>query len=349
MPKRKRTPGLPPGSLVKEAGEFLSETQLYYFNYNVDFFEEKKITSLSELPAISENSTLWLNIEGIHHAEALKEIGDHFKLHPLLLEDILNTDQRPKFDEFEDVVALILRMYYSNSSENLLEGEQVAIVLGKGFVLSFQEKPGDIFDPVRERLRKSSGRIRTRKSDFLLYALTDIIIDHYFLLIENLGDKVEFLEEEIFSKPSEDNLEQIHVLKRELLTFRRNTFPLREAISQIQRSPTELIEVDTHRFLTDAYDHIINIIDLLENYRELNSGLKDIYMSGVSLRMNKIMQVLTIVSTIFIPLTFIAGIYGMNFENMPELGWHYGYMGVWVIMLLTVVVMLFFFRKKRWL
>lgn len=347
--KRNRTPGRPPGSLIREVGEFVEYANLDFFIYDENELEERNIESLEQLPSVTPDKTLWLNIPGLKDAELLKEIGERFDLHPLLLEDILNPEQRPKLDEFDNCLALTLRMMYVREEGPQLEDEQITLVLGSGFVLSFQEKPGDVFDPIRERLRRASGRIRHRKSDYLLYALTDLAIDHYFVLIEALGDKVEDLEELVFSNPSENNLESIHQLKRELLIFRRSTFPLREAISQLQRLETGLITQETQRFITDAYDHIINILDLLENYRELNTGLKDIYLSSLSLRMNKVIQLLTIISTIFIPLTFIVGIYGMNFENMPELDWEYGYFLILGIMAAIVLGMVVFFKTRKWL
>lgn len=346
---RKRKPGLPPGTLIRQSEDAQTESKLGYFLYNQDFVEEKHIQSLAELPQKSKDKFFWLNVTGLNNIELLKEIGKVFNLHPLLLEDIINTDQRPKFDDFENRISLTLRLYNSENKELNLEGEQVTLVMGDNFIISFLEKPTDLFEPIYERLRKTRSGVRSYKSDFLLYALADLIIDHYFVFIENLGDRIVDLEDSLFDDANDRNLERIHAMKTELLTFRRNVFPLREAISQIQRSNSKLILVETQRFWTDAYDHVIRIIDLLENYRELNSGLRDIYLSGLSIKMNKIMQLLTIISTIFIPLTFIVGVYGMNFNNMPELTWHNGYYGVWLIMILIVLGMLIFFKRRKWL
>lgn len=345
----KRKPGLPPASLIRRSSDDFLDTELKYISYNIDFIEEKQIKSLSELPEKSPDKFLWLNITGLNDLELLKDVGNKFNIHPLLLEDIINTDQRPKFDDFEDKLALTLRLYYNDTIESVTDGEQVTLVMGENILISFLEKPTDIFEPIYERLRKTTSGVRAHSSDFLFYALADLIIDYYFVFIEFLGDKIEALEDSLFLQTNDSSLERIHDLKTELLNFRRNVFPLREAIGQIQRSASRLIEPETQRFWTDAYDHVIRIIDLLENYRELNNGLRDIYLSGLSIKMNKIMQLLTIISTIFIPLTFIVGVYGMNFHYMPELGWKYGYFMVWAAMVLIVLGMLIYFKRKRWL
>ncbi|MCO6494283.1 MAG: magnesium/cobalt transporter CorA [Bacteroidetes bacterium] len=345
----KRKPGLPPGSLIRQNDNSQAESRLSYFLYNQESIEEKHIHSLSELPKKTKEKLFWMNVVGLNDIELLRDIGKIFNLHPLLLEDIINTDQRPKFDDFENRISLMLRLYDSENNEMSIEGEQITLVMGEGFVISFLEKPTDIFEPVFERLRKTSSGVRSHRADYLLYVLADLIIDHYFVFIENLGVRIEDLEDSLFTESNESNLEKIHSMKTELLSFRRYVFPLREAISQIQRSNSTLIEPETQRFWTDAYDHVIRIIDLLENYRELNTSLRDIYLSGLSIKMNRIMQLLTIISTIFIPLTFIVGVYGMNFHNMPELEWRYGYYMIWCLMSLIVIGMLLFFKRKKWL
>lgn len=350
LKKGGRKAGLPPGSLIKQVGEFSEIVELTYFLYNAEEIEEEKFSNISELAALNrKNKTLWVNVSGLNNTEILKELGEMFDLHPLLLEDILNTDQRPKMDDFGDSVALTLRMLYHHQDTKEIEDEQITLILGEGFILSFQEMVGDVFDSVRERLRNSGGRIRKSGSDYLAYALTDVIVDQYFVMIEDLGEKVEVLEDEVFDNPSHEHYNRIHSLKREMIIFRKNIFPLREAISQIQKTSKPFVHIETQRFFSDVYDHVIHVLDLVESYRELNSGLKDIYFSSLSIQMNKVIQLLTIISTIFIPLTFIAGVYGMNFENMPELSWKNGYYFVLGFMLLVVVFMLLFFRRRKWL
>jgi magnesium transporter len=345
-----RQVGLPPGALKKQVGSFSDNTLLSLFLFHESEVLEKDIHSVSELKEYlpKENQILWLNIEGLHNVEVLKEIGELFHLHNLLLEDILNTDQLPKMDDYGEYVSLCLRMVKEYTPNEKVQDEQITMVLMPQILLSFQEKPGDVFMEVRERIRTSGGRIRQRGADYLLYALTDLVVDHYFQYIEKLGESVEELEENVFQHANANHMNDIHELKRELLYFRRYAFPLREAISRIQRNPNPIISSDTQRYFTDVYDHIFHILDLLESYRELTTGIKDMYLSTVSFQMNKVIQMLTIISTIFIPLTFLVGVYGMNFKEMPELEWEYGYYLVWGIMGVITLAMVYFFKRKKW-
>jgi magnesium transporter len=355
LQKRKFKPsgrqiGLPPGALKKQVGKFSESTNLSLFLFHETEVLEKQIESIADLKGYlpTEGQVLWLNIEGLHEVQILKELGEIFNLHNLLLEDILNTDQLPKMDDYGDYLSLSLRMVHAYTPQEKIQDEQITLVLLPQILISFQEKPGDVFMEVRERIRTSGGRIRQRGADYLLYALTDLVVDHYFHYIEQVGESVDALEEQVFQRANANHLNEIHEIKRELLYFRRYAFPLREAVSRLQRSTNPLISNDTQRYFTDVYDHIFHILDLLESYRELSTGIKDIYLSQVSFQMNKVMQILTIISTIFIPLTFLAGVYGMNFKLMPELEWEYGYLAVWGIMITMAVSMVFYFKRKKW-
>jgi len=265
------------------------------------------------------------------------------------MEDVLDTTQRPKSEDFDDHVFLVLKMLKLNGGDLSLDAEQVSMVLGSNFVLTFQERPGDVFESVRERLRSNKGRIRKMGADYLAYSLMDAIVDNYFLILEKLGDKIEILEEEVVGNPDPGVRREIYALKRELIFLRRSVWPLREVISALERGESSLFTPATLLYMRDVYDHTIQVVDTLESYRDTVSGLVDLYMSSISNRMNDIMKVLTIIATIFIPLTFIAGIYGMNFEFMPELKWRFGYPAAWALMLSMAAVMFSFFRNKRWL
>jgi magnesium transporter len=281
----------------------------------------------------------------VHRADILEAVGAQADLHPLVIEDIHNTYQRPKVEDYEQYLYIVLKMISWDEAANEIRGEQVSLVLGKNFVLSFKEDPGDIFDPIRTSLREGKGRIRKQGPDYLAYALLDQVVDHYFIVLENLGEKIEDLEEELVTNPDAATLQTIHHLKRELIFLRKSVWPLREAISSLERWESPLLQPDTLVYLRDVYDHNIQVIDTIETFRDM----LDIYLSSVSNRMNEVMKVLTIIATIFIPLTFIAGIYGMNFTNMPELGWPMGYFMIWGLMIVIFIGMLIFFKRKGWL
>jgi magnesium transporter len=265
------------------------------------------------------------------------------------LEDILNTDQRPKMEDYGEYLYIVLRMLNYNDKSSEIESEQISLVLGPNFVFSFQEREGDTFNPIRDRIRNSKGRIRKMGADHLAYTLLDSIIDNYFIILEKLGEKIEFLEEEVITRPTPETLQTVHHLKREMIFLRKGVWPLREVISGLERGESSLIKESTRIYLRDVYDHTIQTIDTIETYRDMVSGMLDIYLSSISNRLNAVMKVLTIIATIFMPLTFLAGIYGMNFKYMPELEWRWGYPAVWFAVVLISVSMLIYFRKKRWL
>jgi magnesium transporter len=348
--QRSKKAGLPPGTLVYVGERRVEPTRVTYLDYDEKHLGDEQADTVEECFPFKKTPTVtWINIDGIHDVTIIDRVGKAFDLHPLLLEDILNTGQRPKFEDYKDRVFLVLKMLRYNDENQAVETEQVSLILGPSFVISFQERVGDLFEPVRDRIRNAKGRIRKMGADYLAYALLDAIVDSYFGILERLGDKIEALEEELVSDPNQRTLRQIHMLKREMISLRRSIWPLRELINGMERSESDLIAESTGVYLRDVYDHTIQIIDTIESFRDMVSGMLDIYLSSISNRMNAVMKVLTIIATIFIPLTFIAGIYGMNFDHMPELKWRWAYPAVWGVMLVTGAVMLAYFRRKKWL
>jgi magnesium transporter len=282
--------------------------------------------------------------------EVLEELNTCFRLHPLVLEDILNTDQRPKMEDYGDYLYIVLKtLFMAGNLGDEVESEQVSLILGRNFVLSFQEKENPLFEPIRERLRSGKGRLRKMGPDYLVHAVLDAIIDHYFVVLEKLGEKIEFLEEEVVIQPTPSTLQAAHQLKREMIFLRKAVWPLREVIDSLERGESYLIKESTVIYLRDIYDHTIQVIDNIETFRDMLSGMMDIYLSSISNRMNEIMKVLTLIATIFIPLTFIVGSYGMNFKYMPELSWPWGYPLVMALMLVVAIFMLIYFRRKKWI
>ncbi|MBN2102054.1 MAG: magnesium/cobalt transporter CorA [Candidatus Aenigmarchaeota archaeon] len=348
--KRSGKTGMDPGSLVHIGNRNMDRTRISLIDYGDKDFSEKVIKKVEESLPFKERPTVtWLNVDGIHDIHVIEDVGKIFDIHPLILEDILNTDQRPKTEDFEKYIFIVLKMLSFDDEKKEINSEQVSIILGSNFVLSFQEKEGDVFEHVRERIRKSKGRIRKMGSDYLAYSLIDAVIDNYFLILEKVGEYIENLEDEVLKNPSPKTTEVLHEMKKEMLLLRKSVWPLRELLSGLLRSESPLISKNTNVYLRDVYDHTIQIIDTIENYRDMSAGLVDLYLSSISNRMNEVMKVLTIIATIFIPLTFVAGVYGMNFEYMPELEWWWGYYAVWILMISLGISMFFYFRKKKWL
>jgi magnesium transporter len=343
--------GLSPGTLVHIGKKKIEKVRIRIIDYDEAQLQEKEAKTIEECFPFKEKPTVtWVNIDGLHDIEVIEKIGKHFDLHPLVLEDILNTEQRPKIEDFDDYIFVVLKMLYFDESQDEIRAEQVSIILGSNFVLSFQERVGDIFNPLRERIRNAKGRIRKMGADYLAYALMDATVDNYFTVLEKLGEKIEDTEEKLVSNPTPETLQTIHNLKREMIFLRKSVWPLREVVNSLERGESSLIKESTKIFLRDVYDHTIQVIDTVETFRDLLSGMLDIYLSSISNRMNQVMKVLTIIATIFIPLTFVAGIYGMNFEYMPELKWHWFYpKAFWVVMIGVAGVMLVYFRRKKWL
>jgi len=342
--------GLPPGTLV-HIGEKKAETvRITVIDYDEQDFQEKQVANIEEcFPFKATPTVTWINIDGLHQIDVIEKLGKHFELHPLILEDILNTGQRPKCEDYEKYVFIVLKMLEFDDENQAIQSEQVSLVLGPNLVISFQEIVGDVFEQIRDRIRNSKGRIRKMAADYLAYTLIDAIVDNYFFVLERIGEQIESMEEELIAKPSDQTVRKIHTLKRELIVIRKSVWPLRELINSLEKVESSLISNSTEPYLRDVYDHTIQVIDTVETYRDMVSGMLDIYLSSISNRMNAVMKMLTIIATIFIPLTFVAGIYGMNFKYMPELEWRWGYALVLLVMIAISVVMLLYFRRKKWL
>jgi len=348
--RRSQKAGLPPGTIVHIGEKKVEKVRIRILDYDEARLEEKEAETIEEsFPFKDKPTVTWINIDGLHQLDIIEKLGAHFGLHPLLLEDISNTEQRPKMEDYGDYIFIVLKMLYRHDNSGEIEGEQVSLILGANFVISLQEREGDVFDPVRERIRKAKGRIRKAGADYLAYALLDVIVDNYFVTLENTGEKIEGTEEQLSLDPSPGVLQSVHKLKKEMIFLRKSVWPLRELVSGLERCESPLIHESTSAYLRDVYDHTIQIIDTVESYRDTISGLLDIYLSSISNKMNEVMKVLTIFASIFIPLTFIAGVYGMNFEFMPELKWHWGYFIILLVMLLVVISLVRYFRRKRWL
>ncbi len=322
-------------------------TVIDYSKEEANLHENVSLDNLSNYK--DSNSVSWINIDGLHDTKVIAEVGKLFNIHPLIQEDILNTRQRPKVEEMEHQVFVSLKMLGINEERDEILTEQVSFVMGPGYVVSFQEQQGDVFDALRRRILSKQGMILKQDSDFLLYRLMDTIVDNYFFVAEFFGESLEELEDKVLERPDSDNLLLIQRMKKLMIQFRRNTSPLREVVSMIDKDEHPLISKNTKRYLRDLYEHVIQVTEAIETQRDIINGVTDLHTSGINNQMNQVMQVLTIIATIFIPLTFIAGIYGMNFENMPELKWEYGYYYVWGLIFVIFVLMLVYFRRKRWL
>jgi len=358
MPKnpikeRSAKAGLPPGTPVHIA-ERSEKTKIFVMDYDEKNFRELEVKTADEcLPFKKDRKTAtWISIYGLQDIKFLEEFGKKFGLHPLVVEDILDTGQRPKMEDYDDYLYIVLKMLIYNEKYRKVETEQMSLILGPNFVVSFQERENGIFDRIRGWIRNSKGRIRKMGADFLAYTLLDAIVDNYFLILEKLGERIEILEESLIKDPSPKTIQAIHKLKREMIVLRKSVWPLREVVNGLEResrSKSPLIRKETSIYLRDVYDHTIQVIDNVETSRDIVSGMVDIYLSSVSNRLNEVMKVLTIIGTIFIPLTFITGLYGMNFRYMPELEHPVGYFAVLGGMLILAILMLIYFRKKKWL
>ncbi len=298
------------------------------------------------LSKFKSNKVNWINLDGLHDQKMVQKIGEHFNLHSLLLEDIAS-DHQPKVEEYEDYLFFTLKMLYRIEDDNI-DYEQISFVLGKDYLLSFQEKEGDLFGPFRERIRLDQGKVRKKKADYLLYRLIDIIVDNYYNVLDAIGAQIEQIEEDIYDNPSEKAFKKIQGLKKELIFLRKALYPLRDAVSKLIKDENGFIETGTIRYFADVYDHVAHLIDALDTYKDLTSGLMDIHINTQNTKMNEVIKVLTVISTIFMPLTFIVGIYGMNFDFMPELRWTFGYPLVMAIMFVVVIIMIVYFKFKKW-
>ncbi|PKP57525.1 magnesium and cobalt transport protein CorA [Candidatus Atribacteria bacterium HGW-Atribacteria-1] len=347
--KKLKKVGLPPGTLVHIGNKRIEKVKITIIDYDEKHFQEKEVKSAEECFPYKDKSTItWINIDGVHEIKVIEEIGKHFNLHPLILEDIVDTDQRPKIKDFGNYIFIILKMLYYDEKDNEMKVEQVSLVLGKNYVISFQEREGDVFDAIRERNRNNIGRIRKLGADYLVYSLIDAIVDNYFTIIEKLDEEIENLEDKVIIQPNPSNVQAIHKLKRDLIFLRKSVWPLREVISFLEKGESPLVLESTNIYLRDVYGHTIQVMDTVETLRDIISGILDIYLSSINTRMNEIMKILTIIATIFIPLTFITGIYGMNFQYMPEIKWFWGYPAVLSIMVAIGIGMLIYFKRKKW-
>ncbi|HOO45497.1 MAG TPA: magnesium/cobalt transporter CorA [Deltaproteobacteria bacterium] len=350
LQKRSKKSGLPPGSLVHVGEKKLEKAQISVIDFDETRYQELTPAAIEDCFPFKEKPTItWINIDGLHETDLIEKIGRHFGFHPLLLEDILNTGGRTKIEDFGDHIFVVLKMLYQeegNSSELL--SEQISLIFGDHYVITFQESEGDVFDPIRERIRKGKGRVRRESADYLAYIIIDAIVDKYFNVLEDIADYIEEAEEVLLAKPDADTLQTIHSLKNDVLFLRKSIWPLREIINVLERGESQLVRESTRIYFRDVYDHTIQIMDTLDTFRDIITGMLDTYLSSMSNRMNEIMKVLTIFASIFIPLTFIAGIYGMNFEYMPELKWPWAYPAIWMFMIVAGTTMVIAFKKKKW-
>jgi len=342
--------GLPPGSLVHVGEVHDHEHKITLINYNKTKLEKRIVKSIEEILTFQSDDTVtWVIIDGLKEVSIIDAIGQHFDIHALVLEDILNTHQRPKYEEFDSYLYLVIKALALGENKLSVDYEQVSLLLMKNLVFTFKEKPDALFDPILERLNNEKSNLRKWGSDYLLYVIMDAVVDEYFVLQDAFDEFIETVEEELLSNPSTHILTVIQKIKRELIFLRRILSPMRELLKNLQHCESELLDERTLRYFGDVYDHCIRITESMESYRDLITGMLDIYLSSVSNKMNETMKVLTVFASIFIPLTFIAGVYGMNFDSMPELHWQYSYPAMWVIFIVITVFLLRYFKKKNWL
>jgi magnesium transporter len=341
--------GMPPGALV-HIGEGDQPVLISVIDFDETRVAEKRITNIPDLKEFKDSPTItWINVEGLHDTAVIAEVCGIFGVHPLFQEDIVNTAQRPKLEDAGDYIFIVLKTLNYDEKIDDIVPEQISLILGRHFLISFQEMPGDSFDPIRDRIRTGVGRVCSSGADYLAYALLDAVVDNYFSILERLSDKIELLEETVVLNPTRETLQDIHRLKTDMIFLRKSVWPLREVIRTLSSGELKLISPAVRPYLRDVYDHTIHVADTMETYRDIVSGMLDIYLSSVSARLNEVMKVLTIIATIFIPLTFVTGWYGMNFKGMPELEWKYGYPMVMVIAVSMITFMLVYFRRRKWL
>jgi magnesium transporter len=349
--RRSHRAGIAPGTLKTPHPAPADPVRITITDYAADRdVHEREVQHVRDcLTPLPAGATRWINVDGVHDAAQIEALGRHFGLHPLLLEDVVTVAQRSKVEAYGDVTYLVVRMLRMNEGSEQIESEQVSIVLTGDVLISFQERSGDVFEAVRERLRTGRRQIRAGGPPYLAYALIDAVVDHYFVLLERMGDQIERIEETLIERPTPQVLSSIHGLKRELIYLRKSVWPLREAINTMLRNEGLPFAGELHVYLRDLYDHTMHVIETIESYRDLNSGMLDIYLSSMNNRMNEIMKTLTVIATLFMPLTFITGIYGMNFEHMPELHLRWAYPALWLVILSIAGLMLLHFRRRRWI
>ncbi len=355
MAKKKRKKlsfkmGMPPGAIVHIGEQKIENIKVTLTEYNQESYNTFELKTVEEIiPHTHTEDITWTNICGLHETDVIKSLGEKFNIHPLVIEDILNTETRPKIEISENYIFVAMKLLTYNNTELVIESEQVSLILGENFVLTFLEKSDGVFSPIQNRIANMVGRVRKNGPDYLFYALMDVVIDNYFMLLEKTEENIESLDDEVIRTSDKSQIEKIYNLKNQLLLLRKSIWPLREIFTGLLREEPELIRPATVPYLRDLLDHTIHVNETIELQREMTTGLMEIYLSMMSNKMNEVMKVLTIIATIFIPLTFIVGIYGMNFKFMPELEWHWAYFAVWGIMIVIIVVMLLFFKRKKWL
>lgn len=347
--KREQTLGQAPGSLIFVGTQKVGRVGISHLTYNVESLEEGQNIALPERPEIPVGKVIWYNVDGLHDPNLMMKFRDFWKIHPLIMEDVMNTGQRSKVEEIDEHLFVTLKMLRLDEEKLQVTSEQISLVVHPEYLISFQEHPEDVFEPVRQRIRSSQGRIRRSGTDYLLYALLDTIVDSYIVLIERVGEKIEALEEDLLDRADDSIIPRINTFKKELNFLSKVIRPVKDMIRELNRSEHPLLQKRTFSYLSDLNGLILHAVETIDSYRTMLNDFLDMYNSDVSNRMNDVMKVLTIFASIFIPLTFLAGIYGMNFQYMPELGWKYGYFSILGVMLLMAVGMLWFFRRKRWL
>lgn len=349
-PGKVKKTGLPPGSIVYTGTKTDDKVEISVINFNEKDFKHEQNCSVSTLRSyVSDDSTTWINVSGIHNTQIVEEIGKEFSIHPLVLEDIVNVSHRPKVEEHQDYIFFTCKLIEENK-ENLTENpDQISLILGNNWIISFLERPTLLFNNFIERIEQAKGIVRTRKADYIFYRILDIVIDNYFFIVDRSSESLEMLDEAVSRDDNEEISKDLHNFKNQMIKLRKMMLPLREAISSLLRDEFDQISEPVKHYLRDAYEHVLQINENIDNQREMAGGLLDLYMTGISNKMNQIMQVLTMFATIFIPLTFIAGVYGMNFTYMPELQWKYGYAIIWGIMLVVATGFIIYFKRKKWL
>lgn len=342
--------GLPPGTLIHIGKKTEDQQRVTVFDYDPEKLTEFECNSIEEVfPYRDKKSVSWINIDGLHETQNIALLGKHFGIHPLVLEDILNTRMRPQLEEHDEFLFISLKMLGISSDQKSIITEQISFILGEQWIISFQEKQGDIFDGLRHRAKDTKRPLRKRGNDYLLYRLLDTIVDHYFFIIEHINEKIEQLDKRVLIDSTNEFIFEVQKLKTKIINFRKVITPLREILTSLKKDENEFFEESTLIYLSDVYDHVIQLQETVESQKESLTSLLELHTSLLGHKMNQIMKVLTIMASIFIPLTFVAGIYGMNFEYMPELSYRYGYFVVWGIMISIFTAMIIYFQRKKWL
>lgn len=348
--KRSQKRGLPPGSLIHIGEKKIDTTRISVTSFSESKYEVKRVLTCDEDFLIANNDEVkWVDVEGLSDVGFVEALGDKFGLHQLVMEDILNTDQRPKMEDYCDYIFIVLKMLCLGKDKKEIVADQVSIIIGNNYIITFQEGEQDVYDPIRERLKSVSSKLRKLGSDYLAYAIIDAIVDNYFLVFERIGDDLEILEDELVASASAEILKNLHVVRRDMVFLRKSVWPLRELVGGLERIESDIVKDTTRIYLRDVHDHAVYLVDTVETFREMLQGMLDVYLTSVNNRMNEVMKVLTIIATLFMPLTFIAGVYGMNFRFMPELEWRFGYPMIVLFMVGVAGCMFTYFRKKKWL